>query len=51
MTDKNPALSLYYAIVGKTSNTNQGVARLLAAILLFIVIFGTIAWVLLHRAQ
>ncbi|WP_281414438.1 hypothetical protein [Rhizobium sp. ARZ01] len=32
--------SLYYRIVGENSNTNEGMARMLAAIAVFIVVFG-----------
>jgi hypothetical protein len=39
--------SLYYLIVGQNSNTNEGMARLLAAIALFIVVLGTIFWAVL----
>lgn len=46
MTIKPKKFSFYYAIVGETSNTNQGVARLLAAILGFIIIFGSITWMI-----
>ncbi|MFC6447147.1 hypothetical protein [Shinella zoogloeoides] len=35
---------IYYAIVGTTTDTNQGLGRFMGAILAFIVVFGTLFW-------
>ncbi|WP_277955649.1 hypothetical protein [Shinella zoogloeoides] len=35
---------IYYAIVGTTTDTNQGLARFMGVILAFIVVFGTLFW-------
>lgn len=40
--------SLYYLVVGTSTNTNEGLGRLLAAIIVFIVVFGSIFWMLPH---
>jgi hypothetical protein len=37
---------LYYAIVGTQTNTNEGLGRLLGAIIVFILVFGSIFWAL-----
>lgn len=45
MTEKSRKVSWYYAVVGENSNINQGLARLLAAILAFLALMGFIIWV------
>lgn len=35
---------LFYAIVGKNTNSNEGMARILAFILAFVVIGGVFFW-------
>lgn len=40
--------SLYYWIVGHSSNTNEGLGRLLALIAVSIVGLGTLFWALLR---
>lgn len=47
MDNGNGSSSLYYWIVGENSNTNEGMARLLSAIAVLIVVFGTIFWAML----
>lgn len=44
MRDWKTVNSIYYAIVGNNSNTNEGLARLVGAIIAFILIFGTLFW-------
>lgn len=46
MTKKSKNFSFYYAIAGESSNVNQGVLRVLALILGFIIVSGSLAWAL-----
>ncbi|WP_302795378.1 hypothetical protein [Shinella daejeonensis] len=39
-------VDLYYAIVGNTTNTNEGLARLLGLIIVFIAVGGGVFWFL-----
>ena len=48
MENGNDSQSLYYAIVGRNTNTNEGLRRLLALIAGLIVVLGTLFWALLR---
>lgn len=48
MDHGNGVHSLYYAIVGHSTNTNEGLVRLLALIAVAIVALGTLFWALLR---
>lgn len=46
MSERTDEKSVYWAIVGADTNTNQGLARLLGVILALIVIGGVLVWLL-----
>lgn len=47
MNEGSEHRSAYEQIVGEKSNTNEGLARLLAVVAAFILVFGTIFWLLI----
>lgn len=46
MSEKTDEKSFYWSIAGADSNTNEGVVRLLGAIIVFILIVGLMVWLL-----
>lgn len=48
MENSNDSQSLYYSIVGRNTNTNEGLGRLLALVAVSIVVLGTLFWALLR---
>ncbi|MBM7321801.1 MULTISPECIES: hypothetical protein [Agrobacterium] len=46
MSERTDEKSIYWTIVGADTNTNEGLARLLGAILIFTLIGGFLVWLL-----
>lgn len=48
MENGHDSPSPYYLIVGRNTNTNEGLGRVLALIAASIVVLGTLFWILLR---